>query len=311
MGVAGRASDARAAVLGRTWYPVGMSDVGAARLAFAALLREQHGVRSESLLRAFASVPREGFLGPGPWLVLEAPRGYESTPDADPCRLYADAAVGLDPARRINNSAPGMMARLLDALAPGEGESVVEIGCGTGYYTAILAEAVGPAGRVIALEIDAEFARRARRFLAPWKQVEVHGADGTRAKLEPADAILVGAGVTHAQPGWLGALRPGGRMVLPLTGLDPPPAVMRFGRNLAGMALLVTRSGERFSARFFERLGISPCLGGRDPAFERRLRSALQGGGADGVRSLRREPHAAEGDCWLHSEGFCLSYRAV
>jgi protein-L-isoaspartate(D-aspartate) O-methyltransferase len=288
-----------------------MGDVNAARLAFAALLREQHGVRSEPLLRAFASVPREAFVGPGPWLMLQAPRGYESTPDADACRLYSDMAVGLDPARRINNSAPGVLARLLDAVSPAEGETVVEIGCGTGYYCAILAEAVGPAGRVIAIEIDPEFARRARRYLAPWKQVEVHTADGTRAKLEPVDAIVVGAGVTHPQPGWLDALRPGGRIVLPMTGIDPPPAVMRFGRNLAGRALLLTRKGDRYAARFLERLGISPCLGGREPGHEQRLRRALQGGGAEGVRSLRREPHAAEGDCWLHGPAFCLSYRAV
>ena len=288
-----------------------MGDVNAARQAFAALLREQHGVSSEPLLRAFAMVPREGFLGPGPWLILQTPRGYESTPDSDACRVYSDVAVGLDPARRINNSAPGLVARLLDALAPAEGETVVEIGCGTGYYSAILAEAVGPAGRVIAIEIDPEFARRARRYLAPWKQVEVHVADGSRAKLEPVHAILVGAGVTHPQPGWLDALRPDGRLVLPMTGIDPPPAVMRFGRNLAGRALLVTRRGDRYPARFFERLGISPCLGGREPAHERRLRSALQGGGEEGVRSLRREPHAAEGDCWLHTDAFCLSYRAV
>jgi 16S rRNA A1518/A1519 N6-dimethyltransferase RsmA/KsgA/DIM1 with predicted DNA glycosylase/AP lyase activity len=56
---------------------------------------------------------------------------------------------------------------------------VLQVGGGTGYYTAILVEIVGPSGRVTALEIDEGLAARARQNLAGFPSVEVVHADGT------------------------------------------------------------------------------------------------------------------------------------
>ena len=81
--------------------------------------------------------------------------------------------VAIDPVRHLNNGEPGFLAFLIDALELKAGERVAHIGCGTGYYSAILAEVVGKKGRVIAVEIDQKLAARAKRNLSPWRQVSV------------------------------------------------------------------------------------------------------------------------------------------
>ena len=61
-------------------------------------------------------------------------------------------------------------ASLFDQLELKRGERVIHVGAGAGYYSAILAAIVGPAGRVIALEIDNGLARRASENLAAWSK---------------------------------------------------------------------------------------------------------------------------------------------
>ena len=78
--------------------------------------------------------------------------------DADPAHLYHDVLVAIDPARRLNNGQPSYLAFCLDALDLREADCVLHVGCGVGYYTAIAAEVVGPGGRVIGVEIDADLA---------------------------------------------------------------------------------------------------------------------------------------------------------
>lgn len=283
----------------------------AARRRFAEALRSKLDVRSAALVEALARVPRERFVGPGPWLILRGPEGYSSSPDADPAHLYADVPVALDAARLVNNAAPGLLVPMLETLGPLPGERVVHVGCGTGYYTALIAELVGPSGSVLALEIDPDFASRARDNLRSYPQVEVVRADGTRHDPGQPDAILVSAGATHPRLAWLDALAPGGRLMLPLTGVAAPGQMARFGRNLAGMVLHVVRGKRGFAARFVDRIGVSFCHGARDPRHERLLRDAFLRGGTGAVSSLRREPHVPDASCWLHGEGFCLSTRPV
>ena len=281
------------------------------RQRFAEELRARKGLRSEALVQALARVERERFVGPGPWLILRVPEGYTSTPDARPEHLYADVPVAIDAPRLINNGAPGLVAPMLDALELRPGERVVHVGCGTGYYTALLAEIVGPRGRVTALELEPEFAARARENLRRYPQVEVLRGDGTRHKASAPDAILVTAGATHPRAEWLDALAPGSRMLLPMTGVAVPGRMARFGRNLAGMVLRVIAREQGFEAGFVERIGVSFCHGARDGRHERLLREAFLKGGVERVASLRREPHPQEATCWLHGEAFCLSTRAL
>jgi protein-L-isoaspartate O-methyltransferase len=120
---------------------------------------------------------------------------------------------------------------LHDHLALIPGEQVLHLGCGTGYYTAIIAELVGSAGRVTAVEIDATLAPKAEIALADWPQVKVIRADGGGTSFEPVNAIVASAGATHPLSSWLDPLRPGGRLLFPMTTLQYGP----------GAILLVTR----------------------------------------------------------------------
>jgi len=288
---------------------VALSELDKIRRRYAEELAGKVALRSTRLVEALAAVRREDFVGPGPWLTLRAPEGYVSTPDGDPARLYADIPIALDPGRLLNNGAPSLVSALIDALEVEEGQRVLHVGAGTGYYSAIFGELVGRKGRVTAIELDRGFAARAARNLAPWPQVTLVAGDGTRYPAESADAILVSGGCTHPKSLWLDGLLPGGRLLVPLTGFRAPPPAARFGRNLAGQALLIRRQGERFAARFLVGMGISFCLGARDLVHERLLVESFRAGGAAEVRSLVRAAHPRDGKCWLHAPEFCLSRR--
>ncbi|MDA4634411.1 hypothetical protein NZA98_25515, partial [Escherichia coli] len=100
--------------------------------------------------------------GPGPWPVLRWQEAYTPTPTADPVYLYTDSLVGILPERHINNGQPSLHAFLLSQSASREGEHIVHVGAGVGYYSAIMAQLVGPSGKVTAIEYDPELAERAR-----------------------------------------------------------------------------------------------------------------------------------------------------
>jgi protein-L-isoaspartate(D-aspartate) O-methyltransferase len=198
----------------------------------------------------------------------------------------------------LNNGLPAFLASLIDQLDLKPGETVCHIGCGTGYYSAIMAEVVGKRGRVIAVEVDQALARRSRKNLKRYRQVEAVTADGFAHDPGKVDAILVNAGVTHLSRTWLENLKPKGRLVAPLT-LE----------NQGGRILKATRSSPNWRAHFITPVGVYPCMGGRSAAAEARLAKAFAGGGAEKVRSLRLDEHKRNRDCWLHDREYCLSRR--
>src|SRR3954452_8319802 len=125
--------------------PMTDDDVVAARRWFAEELRYTANVRAPAVVDAFAAVPRERFLGRGPWRILSPvamAEGYWTTGDADPRHLYHDVLVAIDERRRLNNGQPSLWAFLYDRLRPLAGAHVVHVGGGTGYFTAVLAELV-------------------------------------------------------------------------------------------------------------------------------------------------------------------------
>jgi protein-L-isoaspartate(D-aspartate) O-methyltransferase len=272
-------------------------DVEAARRHYAEEVRFAAALRSEAIVRAFAAVPRERFLGPGPWLISSGRDGaYWATPDADPVHLYHNVLVAIDPARGLNNGQPSFWAQLYDGLGLEPGEAVCQIGAGTGYYTAILAEIVGPAGRVAAAEIDPTLADRARRSLADRPNVELATGDGLAPAPSSFDAVIVSAGAGRVPAVWLEALRPGGRLLVPLTN--------ELG---AGTVFQITRiEDDSYAAEAVGPVMIYPCEGTRDAASTRALARALQQGGQRFVRTLRRDAHERDRTCWLHGE-CCLS----
>ena len=282
-------------------------DLDERRRFYAEEIEATSHLRTPGLVEALATVARERFLGPGPWLVKgESDFGAppRPTPDDDPKHLYHNLAVALDPARQLFNGQPGLVSLLIDALALAPGGRALHLGCGTGYYTALMAHVVGPAGRVIAVDVDEALAARARVNLASLPAVDVRHGDGT-GPLDPLDAILVNAGVTHPLQSWLDALAPGGRLVLPLT-----VAMDGMGPTIGkGPVVLVTRSadGSEFAARVLTFVAIYSAVGLRDPAIATRLGDALRRSPIPRLARLRREAHAPSADCWLHAGEWCLS----
>ncbi len=281
--------------------------IDTARAWFADELRHTARIQSPALVAAFATVPRERFCGPGPWRLLSPMRmaDYWTTEDADPRHLYHDILVAIDETRRLNNGQPSLWACLYDQLDLAAGNHVVHVGAGAGYYTAILAEIVGSAGHVTAVEIDPGLAEQARQNLAAWPQARVVTADGFTFKPKrPADAIIINAGVSHLSLAWLDCLAAeNGRLLVPLTNAD-----------WWGAFLLITRAAartQRYSAKFVSRTGIFACAGGRDTAAEARLAAALQKSPFTAIQSLRRAPEKPDDTCWLAGDGWWLSTSPV
>lgn len=269
------------------------------RAAFAAQLARNSDIADSRLIDAFATIPREHFLGPGPWHLLEE-EGYAVTPGDDPALVYVNACVALDPTRGINNGEPGLHIGLIAQLSPQPGDHVVQIGVGGGYYTAVIAQLVQPRGSVTAIEYDPELARLAAANLAGTPAVTVIRADGTSYDFDPADGIYVNAGATRPIGAWLDRLKPGGRLVMMLT-----------ADNSWGQILKVTYTAAGYEAALLGSCGFIACVNGRDAASEAVLAAALAVGDTNSVRSLRRDAHAAEETCWLHGDGICLSRRAL
>jgi protein-L-isoaspartate(D-aspartate) O-methyltransferase len=277
-----------------------LEPVDQARQSYAEELRFTANVKSSAVVNAFATAPREEFVGSGPWRI-KSPMDlaeYWTTDDDNPSHVYHDVLIALDESRGINNGQPSLWAYLFDHLGLMPGEQVLHLGCGTGYYTAIIAELVGSVGRVTAVEIDATLAKKAQAALADWPQVRVIHADGAGTSFEPVDAIVASAGATHPLPLWLDALRPGGRLLFPMTTFRDGPGAM---------LLVIRRPEDGFAARFLCRAGFIDFQGARDPAISRRVAAALRRDSGAAVRSLRRDSHREHETCWLHGDGWCLS----
>jgi protein-L-isoaspartate(D-aspartate) O-methyltransferase len=289
-------------------------DLNLSRQYYAEELRAVANLQSEALVRAFAKVPREHFLGPGPWQILNPSHMieesneasyYRETADADPKHLYHNILVAIDAKRFLNNGQPAFLAILIDSLALMPGDTVLHIGCGTGYYSAIMAEVVGPKGHITAVEIDSELAARARSNLRNLSYIEVIEGDGGAIEPSLSDGILVNAGVTHPRATWLDSLRISGRLLLPLTVTNESDTPQ------SGQVLKITRQENGFTTSFICQTMIFPCSGARDPQLNDKLKEAFKRGDAKSVQSLRRDPHNEQESCWLHDEQFCLSKTSV
>jgi protein-L-isoaspartate(D-aspartate) O-methyltransferase len=271
-----------------------------ARRWFAEELRVIGHLLNERVIDAFAAVPRERFAGPGPWRILHFADGYWTTPDDDPRRLYHNVLIALDEERRLNIGEPLLWARHFDRIGVEEGDRVLQIGTGSGYYTAILAELVGPTGEVDGIEIDASLAAKAERNLEAWPAAHVRQGDASEPIGGRWDLIVAFAGATAPHAWWLDGLADGGRLLLPLTAGN-------FSAR-GGFMLRLDRRGGGFAARSAGWVGFYPCAGARSPEGEAALDAALADpAGQQAVRSLRRDAHDKDESCWLHRDGWCLS----
>jgi protein-L-isoaspartate(D-aspartate) O-methyltransferase len=278
-------------------------DVEQARRWFAEELRLVARVEDPRVVDAFASVPRERFVRPGPLRILSFwnMKDYWTPPDVGPAAVYHDVLIAYDEQRWLNNGQPSLWAFVFDRLGVAPGERVVHLGCGMGYYSAILAELVGPTGTVLAIEIDELLAGRAREALAQWPQVTVVNGDGTDVSWRESDVVVASAGATHPLPAWLEQLSLAGRLVFPMT-----------ATNAGGGMLLAKRcAGDAFEARFLCPVWFYEFAGARDADVSDRLQRAFAEDRGAAVRSIRIDPHPQDAACWLHGEGWCLSRREV
>jgi protein-L-isoaspartate(D-aspartate) O-methyltransferase len=179
----------------------------AARARLAGALRDSGRTPSPAVQAAFRAVPRHLFL-----------------PGLSPAAAYQDEALVIkydeDGLPVSSSSQPAMMAIMLEQLGLEPGHRVLEIGTGTGYNAAVMAHVVGPRGRVVTVDIDAELVTRAQASLvtAGYDTVQASCGDGGYGDPQGAqfDRVIVTAGAWDIAPAWLNQLAPGGRLVLPL-----------------------------------------------------------------------------------------------
>jgi len=160
----------------------------------------------------------------------------------------------------------------------------------------LLAKLVGPTGSVTGYEIDPELAQRAAENLADLPDVTVHHRSGSEGSLPECDVIYINAGATGPLDLWLDALRPGGRLLFPLTPAEG-----------AGGMLLITRAGaDSYDARFVCRALFIPCAGARDEETAKKLSEAFRRDDLKDVKSLRRRTPPDE-TAWCSGNGWWLS----
>jgi protein-L-isoaspartate(D-aspartate) O-methyltransferase len=276
--------------------PLEAASIESARHSFAEEICKANAIASPAILAAFSTVPRERFAGPGPWLI-QASGTKSFTESTEPRSVYQDSLIVLNADKHLNNGQPSLWAFHLSLLDVKPGDSVLHLGCGAGYYSAILAELVGPPGRVIAVEIDESLADRARIALEPWPQVSVVHADGARGPFDPADDIVVSAGATHPLPAWLAALKPGGKLLFPLTPTRGPGT----------MATITEQSELLFAATLCGSVFFVDFEGAREQGVSDDLAKALKRDRGFSVRSFRLDAHLQTDTCWLHGNGWCFS----
>ncbi|MER5913844.1 methyltransferase, FxLD system [Streptomyces sp. NPDC001982] len=182
------------------------ADAERLRNALVDQLRAAGPARTNAVETALRTVPRHVFV-----------------PDASLEDAYANAPVHIkydtDGTSISCASQPGVVALMLDQLDAQPGESILELGAGTGYNAGLLAHLVGDSGHVTTLDVDDDLVEGARVHLAAAGITNVRAVtrDGALGYAEgaPYDRVIatVGAhGVPHA---WLRQLAPGGRLLVP------------------------------------------------------------------------------------------------
>lgn len=177
----------------------GTSDrLQAMRIAMVELQLRQRGIRDQRILQAMAKVPRHQFVA----------SSYES-------HAYDDQPVPIGQGQTV--SQPYIVAAMLESLSLTSSDKVLEIGTGSGYQTALLAELVA---QVFSIERHASLAQAASDVLGRLGYGNVHGrlGDGSVGWPEeaPFDAIIVSAAVPQVPPSLIAQMKEGGRLIAPV-----------------------------------------------------------------------------------------------
>ena len=203
-----------------------MSNPATARQSMVDSQLRDRGVSDPRVLDAMLRVPRHEFV----------PEPYRA-------QAYEDHPLPIGDGQTI--SQPYIVALMLESLQLAPGDKVLEVGTGSGYVTALLAEL---AAQVFSIERHAALAERARNVLAAlgYANVRVFTGDGTLGlpACAPFDAILVSAAALHVPPALLSQLHEGGRMIIPIGSSDSQQ--LQFIRMVNGKPLNSPRELVRF-----------------------------------------------------------------
>jgi len=175
-----------------------MTDFTREREAMVEQQLRGRGIGEPHILDAFRAVSREGFV-----------------PATHAHLAYGDHPLPIEAEQTI--SQPCIVALMIQAAGIGPGDTVLEVGAGSGYAAAVISRI---AGSVVAMERQPELVEiaRARLRRLRFDNVEIIEGDGTRgcAERAPFDAILVAASGSHAPESLIAQLAPGGRLVMPI-----------------------------------------------------------------------------------------------
>ncbi len=193
----------------------------------------RRGIRSKSVLRAMQRVPREVFV-----------------PIDERHRAYLDMPLAIGGGQTI--SQPYIVALITEALRLQPADKVLEVGAGSGYQAAVLAELV-PDGKVVTVEVVRRLAQRARETLCElgYENIVVENASealGCPGR-GPYDAIVVSAAAPCLPPNLIAQLAVGGRMVVPV------------GNREQQELVFVLRTGEGISLRMLGPCRFVPLIG--------------------------------------------------
>lgn len=196
-------------------------------------LREQ-GITSEKILDVIRDTPRHAFID-----------------EALAHRAYEDTALPIGFNQTI--SQPYVVARMTEALmSEGSLETVLEVGTGSGYQTAVLASL---ATRVYTVERISGLANRAKERLMSigYRNIQFKHSDGGMGWPErgPFDAIIVTAAPREIPEALLAQLAPGGRMLVPV------------GESRQQELIMIHRDGDDFEQTVLEQVKFVPLLSGK------------------------------------------------
>jgi len=192
-------------------------------------LQKKGAIRSTRLAQAFARIPREEFVSvfydrSSGQQIWERYTSENMEPEDWLAIVYQDKALVTQltsNAPTSSSSMPSIMAQMLEALDIQRGQQVLEIGTGTGYNAALMAELVQDPTLITTIDLNEDLVSQARQILQRVVgQVYVEARDGTQGEVShaPYDRIIVTASAAFIPQAWYQQLAPGGRLVTALQG---------------------------------------------------------------------------------------------
>jgi protein-L-isoaspartate(D-aspartate) O-methyltransferase len=188
----------------------------------------ERGVSDERVLSAMRKVPRHEFV-----------------PESEKRHAYRDSPLPIGEGQTI--SQPYIVALMTELVRPEKSHRVLEIGTGSGYQAAVLAEIVG---HVYTIEIEADLAQQASEVLRGlgYDNVTVRTGDGYAGWKEhaPFDIIIVTAAPDHIPQPLIDQLKPGGRMVVPVGPIHATQELRVLEKDAAGKVITRDVAAVRF-----------------------------------------------------------------